>query len=103
MTGALFVVLPDPVTVMLNACNEVLALPSVTEITMFEYFPTCDADGVPPRTPVDELNQAHAGLPEMLNVSGSLSHADGWKRYLVPAVTVVAGVPEIVGALFHCA
>jgi len=72
MVGARFV-LPDPVTVILNARNEVVALLSVTEITMFEYFPTCDVDGVPLRTPVAELNQAHAGLPEILYDSRSLS------------------------------
>ena len=66
MTGALFVVLPVPVTWMLNAGNEAVAWPSVTEITMFEYVPACDADGVPLREPLELLNQAHAGLPEIL-------------------------------------
>lgn len=81
MTGTLFVVPPDPVTLMLNAGNEVVAWPSVTEITMFEYVPTCDVDGVPLREPLDALNQAHAGLPEILKVSWSLlrSHALGRK------------------------
>jgi hypothetical protein len=79
MTGALLVVLTDPVTVMLNAGNVVLALPSLTEITMFEYVPTCDADGVPVREPEDELNTPHAGLPEIVYVSWSfsVSHAQG--------------------------
>ena len=38
----------------------------------------------------------------MENVSGSLlaSDAVGWKLYAVPLTTVVAGVPEIVGAVF---
>ena len=68
MTGALFVVVPDPVTLMLNAGNEVVAWPSVTEITMFEYVPTCDVVGVPLREPLYPLNEAHAGLPEIVNV-----------------------------------
>lgn len=77
MTGALFVVLPDPVTLMLNADSEAVALPSVTEMTMFEYVPACDAVGVPLSEPEELLNQAHAGLPEIVNVRWSLlrSHA----------------------------
>jgi len=43
---------------------------------------------------------AQAGLPAMEKVSGSqlLSAADGRKEYEFPTVTVVPGVPEMVGA-----
>jgi hypothetical protein len=67
---------------------------------MFAYEPTCEDEGVPLKRPVVVLNDAHVGLFEMLNRSGSpfASRAVGWKLYAMPTVAEVEGVPEIVGA-----
>ena len=77
-------------------------LPSVTLITMLLVVPAEAAVGAPDSAPVLVLNVAHDGLPVWLNVnvspSGSL--AAGVNEYAAPAVTCVAAVPEIVGALF---
>jgi hypothetical protein len=67
---------------------------------MFANVPTFVDAGVPCSRPVVVLNVAQLGRFTMLNVSvppsGSL--AVGWNEYAVPAVTVVGGEPEIVGA-----
>ena len=80
--------------------SDALAEPSLTLIVMPANVPA--AVGVPVRRPVVVLNEAHAGRFAMLNVSvlpsGSL--AVGVNEYAVPAVTVVARVPEIVGGWF---
>ena len=64
MVGAWFVDVAA-VTVMVNAGSEAVALPSVTEITMPGYVPTCNAAGVPESWPLVVLNVAQAGLPEI--------------------------------------
>ena len=48
-------------TVIENVGNETLSLPSLTEITMPEYTPACDAVGVPDRRPVLALKLAQSG------------------------------------------
>jgi hypothetical protein len=52
--------------------------------------------------PVEVLKLAQTGLFVIAYVSAlpSASEADGVNEYAVPAVTLVAGVPLIVGALF---
>lgn len=65
MVGAWFVVVAAD-TVMVKAGSDAVALPSVTEITMPGYVPTCNAAGVPESWPLEVLNEAQAGLPEML-------------------------------------
>jgi hypothetical protein len=64
-------------TVIANAGSEVLATPSVTLITIPEYVPRFDVDGVPLSCPVAMLKLAHAGLLMMENVmplpAGSLA------------------------------
>jgi hypothetical protein len=49
-------------TAIAKALSEVLVLPSLTEIVMFEYVPTSAGAGVPESRPVLVLNVAHAGL-----------------------------------------
>ena len=70
---------------------------------MPEYAPALA--GVPESLPVVVLNVAHVGLFWMLymSVSPSGSAPDGWKLYAEPAITLVAGEPEIVGARFGAA
>jgi hypothetical protein len=98
ITGAL---LAGAFTVMEKVGNDLLALPSLTLMTMFEYVPACWALGVPVRAPLLELNVAHAGLPLIEKVSGSpsASLAVGVNEYVDPDCTLVGGVPEITGAL----
>ena len=69
---------------------------------MFANVPTLAAAGVPCSRPVVVLNVAHVGRFVMLNVNvpPSESLAVGVNEYCVPAVAVVGGVPEIVGATF---
>src|SRR5215218_3143661 len=76
------------VTAIANALSAVAAVPSLTEIAMFEYVPTLLAPGVPDNRPVLVLNVAHAGLFWMLNasVSPSASAAVGMKLYALDAL-----------------
>jgi hypothetical protein len=93
--------LPLALTVIENAASDVVALPSLTRITMFEYVPICASVGVPLRRPVEVLKDTHAGLFEMLKVKESPfeSLAVGVNEYAEPTPTDVAGVPEILGAV----
>ena len=59
IVGAVF---GGSVTVIVNAGNEALASPSLTEITMFENVPTLPAAGVPESRPVVVLNAHYTGL-----------------------------------------
>jgi len=104
ITGGRFVPVL-PFTVMLNAGSVTRLVPSLTPITMPLYAPTWAVVGVPDRRPVVVLNAAHEGLfcTEYVSVAPSGSDAVGWKVYCAPAVTAVAGVPEIVGAAFGAA
>ncbi len=76
-------VLGGALTVIANEGNDVVALPSLTRMTMPDVVPTFAVVGVPLKRPVVVLNEAHAGLLWMLNVSGSLfaSLAAGWNEY----------------------
>ena len=87
-------------TVIVKAARLAEALPSDTEITMFEVLPTLAAAGVPLRRPVDVLKLAHDGLLviENVRVCPSGSEAVGVNEYACPTVTEVAGVPLMVGA-----
>src|SRR5687767_6917653 len=82
--------------------SEVVAMPSVTEMMMLDVLPTLDEVGVPESRPVEVLNVAQLGRFWIENCSelpsGSL--ATGVKLYALPAVTLVAGVPVMVGARF---
>ena len=95
--------LPLALTVIENAASDVVALPSLARITMFEYVPICASVGVPLRRPVEVLKDAHAGLFEMLKVRESPfeSLAAGVNEYAEPTPTEVEGVPEILGALLE--
>ena len=68
--------LPAADTTIANAGNAAEAMPSDTEITMLEYVPTWDDDGVPVSLPVVLLNVAQAGLFLTLNVSVLPSGSD---------------------------
>ena len=87
-------------TVTANAASEALEVPSLTDITMPEVVPTAVVAGVPDSWPEAMLNVAQLGLfcTLKLRVLPLGSVVVGVKLYAVPAVTEVAGVPEIVGA-----
>jgi hypothetical protein len=86
-------------TVIAKAGNDADAYTSLVLITIPEYVPTSVAAGVPLNCPVALLKPAQPGFPVMENVrlfpAGSL--VVGVKEYAVPTVTLVPGVPEIVG------
>jgi hypothetical protein len=88
-------------TVIEKGASETFFEPSVTMIVMFEYVPTLAAVGVPLRAPDTELNAAHAGLFAMLKRTGSPSASLtlGWNAYVAPTSAVVAGEPEMTGAV----
>jgi len=87
-------------TVIAKAGNAAEARPSLTLITMPAYVPTFAAAGAPLSRPLAVLKLAQEGLLTMENVrmlpDGSV--AVGVNEYAVPAVTLVPGEPEIVGA-----
>ena len=56
------------VTVKSKAARFVVAVSSVTEITMSEVMPTSELMGVPVSAPVEVLKLAQLGLLVMLNV-----------------------------------
>ncbi len=57
------------VTVIVNGASEADAVPSLTEIVMLANVPTFAEVGVPVSWPVVVLNEAHAGLFVIENVS----------------------------------
>ena len=87
------------VTAMLNAGSHAILRPSLTPMVMLPYVPALALCGVPCSCPFVRLKVAHAGRLLIMNVSSrpSGSLAVGVKEYALPAVTVVAGVPEITG------
>ena len=89
-------------TVSVNGASEVVALPSVTLIVTVDEVLASATSGVPLSKPVNVLNDAQLGCPEMLNVSASpsTSLAVGWNAYAWFTDAVVAGVPKIVGGVF---
>ena len=90
-----------PVTVMLNADSDAVAVPSATLITIFEVVPTSVSFGLPESCPVEVLNVAQEGAFWMEKVMAppSESLAVGVKLYWVPTVTPVVGVPLIVAVV----
>jgi len=62
-----------------NAASDVVALPSLTLMTMLGYVPTFALPGVPLRSPVTVLKAAQVGLFVMLKASVSplASEAEG--------------------------
>jgi len=86
-------------TVIVKAGKVADPLPSLTLIRMPALLPTSAAAGVPPSCPLAVSKLAQEGLLAIENVrllpDGSL--AVGVNEYAVPAVTLVAGVPEIEG------
>src|SRR4029077_12524804 len=89
-------------TVIANAASAAVALPSLTEITTFEYVAAFAATGVPCKRPVVVLKVAQVGLFAIVKVSGSLSAsaAVGWNAYCTPCGAEVDGEPLMVGGLF---
>ena len=85
-----------------NGGKLAVACPSLTLIVMLAYTPASPLPGVPNSAPVAVLKLAQAGRLLMLNVklSPSASLASGVKLYALSASTALAGVPEIVGAVF---
>jgi hypothetical protein len=85
-------------TCMANAGRVALFQPSLTAITMFEYVPTLPAEGLPESCPVLLLKVAHEGwlLIAKTRVRPDVALADGVNEKACPAVTLVAGDPEIV-------
>src|SRR6185503_2521756 len=84
-----------------NAGSNVCNLPSETHTTMPRCMPTSAAPGVPDNEPVDVLKVAQVGFASIpkSSASPSASAAEGVNEYEDPWLTLVAGVPEIVGAL----
>ena len=60
-------------TVIVKGESDAVSFPSDTLIATFGYEPTFASVGVPNSVPDVASNDAHAGLPEMLNVKGSPS------------------------------
>jgi hypothetical protein len=65
--------LSGPRTWIANGPSDVLAAPSLTLITMFEYVPMLPVRGVPLSAPVDVLKDAHDGRFAIENRSESPS------------------------------
>ena len=70
IAGAWFVVLLV-LTLIEKAGKLTVLLPSVVLITMLEYVPTCELEGVPLSRPVLLLKLAQLGLFEIKKMSGS--------------------------------
>ena len=87
---------------MLNPGSAADAWPSDTLITMLLVVPTWVEPGVPLRRPLAASKLAHAGLFDTLKLklSPSASLVEGVNAYDCPAVTCVAGDPEITGVAF---
>ena len=67
-------------TLIENAGSDFVAMPSLTLMTMFEYDPIWDEDGVPVRLPVELLNVAQPGFLAILYVSLLPSGSDAVGR-----------------------
>ena len=98
MTGGRL--LPVASTVIEKGGSELLSLPSLTLMTMFDVVPSLEMPGAAVSRPVFVLNAAHAGrfLIEKVSLLPSGSLATGMKLYVSRATTEVAGMPEMVGA-----
>jgi hypothetical protein len=86
-------------TVIAKAGNDAEAYPSLVLITIPEYVPAFVAAGVPLSCPVALLKLAHEGwfAMEKVRVLPEGSLAVGVNEYAAPTVTLVPGVPEMVG------
>jgi hypothetical protein len=84
MTGATF---GAAFTAMAKAGSDVVAMPSLTRMMMFEYVPICALVGVPASWPVAVLKLAQTGMPLMENdsVLPFASLAVGRNEYPLPA------------------
>jgi len=67
-------------TLIENAGSDFVAMPSLTLMTILEYDPTWDEDGVPVRLPVELLNAAQPGFLAILYVSLLPSGSDAVGR-----------------------
>src|SRR5262249_32177900 len=87
------------VTVMVKAGSDAEPYPSLVLITIPEYVPTFVAAGFPLSCPVALLKLAHEGwfAMEKVRVLPEGSFAVGVNEYAAPTVTLVPGVPEMVG------
>jgi len=87
------------VTCMENAGRLAEAVPSLTLMMIPEYVPVLAAGGVPLSCPVAMLKFAQDGLFVIENdrVLPDGSVVVGVNEYAVPAVTLVGGVPDMVG------
>ena len=81
ITGALLVVVLA-LTLIVKAGKLTVRLPSDVLMTMLEYVPTCELEGVPLKRPVVLLKVAQDGLLEIQKTSGSPfeSLAVGWNE-----------------------
>src|SRR5271170_3682227 len=91
----------DEATVMANAGSDADPYALLTLITMPEEVPTFAAAGVPLNCPVAALNAAQEGLPEIrkVRVPPEGFATLGWNEYRLPVTALVAGVPEMIGAV----
>src|SRR4051812_39069738 len=100
--GAVHDTVAEPKTigamVRLNGASDVVAIPSLTLMTMFEYKPS--AVGVPDSVPDVVEKLAHEGLfcTLKVNASPSASLPFGVNEYPRPTDPATAGMPEITGA-----
>jgi len=90
-------------TAILKLGSDVVALPSLTLMTIPEYVPVLV--GVPVSLPLYLLKIAHDGLLIIENVNGSLlaSEAVGANVYNWFAVKIVNGSPLMTGAVLAAA
>jgi hypothetical protein len=81
--------------------NDADALPSETVISILLYTPSSPSSACPDNRPVLASNVAQLGRLriENVNVSPSVSLAEGVKEYMVPITMAGLGDPKIVGAL----
>jgi hypothetical protein len=88
-------------TSMENAASAAFAVPVLTLMVMSAYAPSCALVGVPLSSPVAMLKLAQEGLCaiEKLSVLPAGPLAVGVNAYACPAITDVAGLPVIVGAV----
>src|SRR5690606_32769197 len=87
-------------TVIENGGRFAVLAPSVTEMPMPEYNRALPTGGVPASRPVVVSKLAQAGLLTTAKVRAwrSASLAVGWNEYACCSSTLVAGVPEMIGA-----
>src|SRR5258706_409662 len=92
---------PEASTCTLKGLVLAHALPVVTWMTIDDVVPTFADVGLPVSVPLTVLNPSHEGLLEMLKdtVWPSVPVTLGLNEYVLPTVTLAAGVPEIASVL----